>query len=446
MEKLKIFYYSDGVIENRDEIQELISNSCSISFFNNRDLLAKECKKNTDLNLLVFKTKDNCFEKLSEFFSGLKQKNDCSKLITFAILNKITETEKNIATKFNINELFLDPLSTVLFQRYVEDIKLKHTQQNVLVIDDNEDERIIIKHLLKDNGLNALEAENGKDAKIYLYRDDISLVILDIYMPIMNGYETCKMLKQRESFKHVPIIAVTSSERGNDLKKMLDAGANDFLRKPFLFEEFSARIKAHLRTKNYFDEVQSKVGEEEKLNMRLVEVNERINDLNKKLEDMAITDYLTKIYNRRYSIEYLEKEIQRCERYNTTFSIIMFDIDYFKKVNDTYGHLAGDEILKKFTEIILNNTRKSDILGRFGGEEFLLILPNAKLKQAMTLGEKLRQAIQEKVFKIKNNEINITISQGVAQYKKNDITESVIRRADEALFKAKSSGRNKVMK
>jgi diguanylate cyclase (GGDEF)-like protein len=316
----------------------------------------------------------------------------------------------------------------------------------VLVVDDNNDERVITQYLLKQMGMEMIEAENGEDAKKYLYEEYISLVILDLYMPVMDGFETCRMLKSREAFKHVPVIALTSSENSNDLKRMLEAGANDFIRKPFLFEEFIARVRAQLRLKEYFDHVQDHIAEEEKLNMKLLEVNHKIKVLNEKLEQMAVTDYLTNIYNRRYTLEYMDKEIERAIRYDTSFCVALFDIDHFKDFNDTHGHQVGDEVLKHFCDLVLKNTRKSDTFGRYGGEEFLLILPNCNLEVGYSHSEKLRELVELNILKTSGKELQITVSGGVSEYSPGDKPEEIIKRADDALLDAKREGRNRILK
>ena len=164
-----------------------------------------------------------------------------------------------------------------------------------------------------------------------------------------------------------------------------------------------------------------------------------INDLNKK----ALRDPLTDCYNKKEIEILIEKFLKEFLRYSTPLSVMMIDIDYFKKVNDTYGHLAGDKILKEVVYVIENTIRQSDICGRFGGEEFIVILPNTKLNGAVKLAEKLRKNIQNHKFIFKNQKIFITISIGITSASKSDSLFSLIERVDKALYKAKK-GRNRV--
>ncbi|MDC0933860.1 diguanylate cyclase, partial [Arcobacteraceae bacterium] len=176
---------------------------------------------------------------------------------------------------------------------------------------------------------------------------------------------------------------------------------------------------------------------EQKVTKRTIELEEK----NKELEVLSITDKLTNTYNRIKLDSTIDTEIERALRYNTKFGIIIIDIDYFKIVNDTYGHQVGDMILVEFANILKGNTRKTDIVGRWGGEEFIIISPEADLKELLSLSEILREKIATNVFSVINHK---TASFGVSTYRKNETVEEFINRADEALYKAKDNGRNKV--
>ncbi len=158
------------------------------------------------------------------------------------------------------------------------------------------------------------------------------------------------------------------------------------------------------------------------------------------LETFAAYDNLTKAYNRRYFIEYMKKEISRAERKNTEFSLIMFDIDHFKIINDTYGHSAGDEVLKTLINIVQKDLRKSDILSRIGGEEFTILLTDSKLKEAVNTAERARNTIEKYNFKDIGN---ITVSFGITAYQEGDMVDDILKRADTALYLAKNGGRNR---
>ena len=173
----------------------------------------------------------------------------------------------------------------------------------------------------------------------------------------------------------------------------------------------------------------------------LIDITDKKN-LERQLRKLATIDRLTGIYNRYAFEKFLEEEISRAERYGTDFALIMFDIDNFKKINDTYGHQTGDMILRKITRLVKENIRKSDIFGRWGGEEFMIILPVKSIEEAFKVAEKLRKKIEEHKFpKVKK----VTISAGVTMYRKSDTLKSIIRRVDTALYMAKKSGKNKVV-
>ena len=178
-----------------------------------------------------------------------------------------------------------------------------------------------------------------------------------------------------------------------------------------------------------------------KANELLKEAQKAIEEKNKELEKLAITDNLTDLYNRRKLDELLKNEIHRSDRFGHTFGFTILDIDYFKRVNDTYGHQVGDKVLIEIANILKNNLRKTDFVGRFGGEEFVIICPESNIESVVKLMENLRLIIQNHNFgKVKNQ----TVSFGITLLKESDTVDSILKRADEALYKAKNSGRNKV--
>ncbi|MDH4129163.1 MAG: diguanylate cyclase, partial [Spirochaetota bacterium] len=220
--------------------------------------------------------------------------------------------------------------------------------------------------------------------------------------------------------ENIGIIAVTGKHSNELQYGFLKYGADDYITKPFTKDRFNAIIVNNFRRIQQLDQIKSYV--------RLV-------------EEMSITDHLTRCYNRFYLDSTLEVYIEKYVRYNRPFSILIIDIDHFKLVNDTFGHQAGDKVLIQFVNLIKTNIRKIDILGRWGGEEFLIICPETNLSDTVKLAEKLVKCIENGVF---DNNLKITCSIGVAEYKMNEVRESVVKRADDALYIAKDSGRNKV--
>ncbi|RXK01690.1 sensor domain-containing diguanylate cyclase [Arcobacter sp. CECT 8989] len=179
----------------------------------------------------------------------------------------------------------------------------------------------------------------------------------------------------------------------------------------------------------------------------LREINLKLERANKELIDLTNKDYLTKVYNRRYFNEYSEKALELAKRNKQDISIIAIDIDRFKKINDTYGHNVGDEVLIEVANIFRSSIRKSDIVARFGGEEFIILLINAKLDEATTIAEKMRVKIEDTIIKVENKEVDITASFGVAtvNQKNNETIETTLKRADDLLYIAKKHGRNEVV-
>jgi diguanylate cyclase (GGDEF)-like protein len=211
-----------------------------------------------------------------------------------------------------------------------------------------------------------------------------------------------------------------------------DKGAVDYIVKPFNTYELLARVRTHLELRYAQNKLQ-KMLEEQK-------------ELVKKLERLANTDSLTGVWNRRYLLNLAEQETERCRRYNRPLSVLIIDIDHFKNVNDTYGHAVGDEVLMMMTETAMNYLRNVDVLGRFGGEEFVALLPETDSKSALITAERIRENIEQITIAVDGKLVSITVSIGVSSYQKGDANiDALMKRADKALYKAKNQGRNRVI-
>ena len=294
----------------------------------------------------------------------------------------------------------------------------------ILVVDDSETNIDILVELLSDT-YEILVALDGESALEAIKEDEIDLILLDIMMPDMDGYEVCQRLKSKEETRDIPIIFITARTDEEAIEKAYDAGGVDYVTKPIKPKELSARIKMQLK------------------------LQKLIKDLEKSKEELkflASTDPLTKLYNRRFFSEYSERILNLAKRDKRDLSIIMLDIDRFKKINDTFGHKVGDDSIAALASALKKFTRKSDLLCRFGGEEFLVLLPETDINGAVAMAEKIRKEIEKLRIDIKNGtKINFTVSIGVAQMcGKNDSIEALIYRSDKALYKAKESGRNRV--
>jgi len=282
----------------------------------------------------------------------------------------------------------------------------------VLVVDDTEANVDILVESL-DSEYEVSVAMDGESALETVNTDPPDLLLLDIMMPGIDGYEVCRRLKSEPKTSGIPIIFITAMSEIENKTKGLELGAVDYITKPFEVAEVKARVKTHL-------------------SLMLA---------NKKLHQLAETDFLTNIYNRRLFLRFLEAEINKARRYSNSFSLIMFDIDYFKAVNDTYGHDVGDYVLKSTVDVIKKNIRKTDVFARYGGEEFLIMLPEIAIEGAKLCAENTRATIEQNNFdKVKK----ITISVGVTMFKENDTIDSITKRVDEALYRAKDNGRNRV--
>ncbi|MEI6126813.1 MAG: diguanylate cyclase [Pseudomonadota bacterium] len=302
---------------------------------------------------------------------------------------------------------------------------MEEETNKVLVIDDNEVIRHLAATLLSKSNYLVRTAKNGLDGIIMAKTFSPMVILLDVMMPEMNGYEVCKKLKEDYKTRDIPIIMVTSKTEPVDKVKGLELGAADYVAKPFDHMELLARVATQAKMKKLWDELQEK---------------------NRTLEDLSKKDGLTNLFNHRYFQERIAEEFSRAARYDFPLTCILMDIDYFKKVNDTYGHQAGDEILRFLAKIVLETIRDVDIAARYGGEEFVLILPHTPLENAFVMAERLRELVESTAFSFNDLTIKITISLGVAGLPHNKpLTHTeLIRFADEALYAAKESGRNRV--
>lgn len=315
---------------------------------------------------------------------------------------------------------------------------------NILIVDDSEDSRNLIKVQLRKAGYqHILMASTGIEALEILqtHSHKIDLILLDIIMQGMDGIEVCAQIKNMETFKDIPIIMVTGLSNMKVLEQAFKSGATDYITKPFNAIELHARVKAVLRLKNEMD--QRKAREQE-----LTIANQKLSEMNKRLEELSSLDGLTGISNRRRFDTVLEQEWRRSKRSHSPLSLIMLDIDKFKVYNDTYGHLEGDECLKKVAQIIKASVKRADdVVARYGGEEFSIILPNTPLEGALQIGEHIRQNIERESIPHKNSTVKavVTVSVGVATATTETISiADLIKGADTALYEAKNKGRNQV--
>jgi diguanylate cyclase (GGDEF)-like protein len=287
----------------------------------------------------------------------------------------------------------------------------------ILVVDDSKFFINILSNLLKVHNFEVLNANNGKDAlEVVNSNTDIRLVITDYNMPEMDGYSLCRELRQSFSKEKLGIVGMSSAEDKNTGAGFLKAGANDFIvKQSFLVEEFYARIY------NCLEHI----------------------DLFCKVREAAIKDYMTGLFNRRYFFEAGQSLFENAKRKHLTLTCAMVDIDFFKKVNDTYGHDTGDEVIKKIAAILQSRMRKTDIVARFGGEEFCILATNMDKRQTYNIFENIRKIVEASHIFKNDTQIQVTVSIGVCTRQVNSLEEMIIL-SDEQLYISKTTGRNKV--
>lgn len=295
----------------------------------------------------------------------------------------------------------------------------------VLVVDDLNINLQIVGAILDREGYATTFATNGQQALSRMKNAQPDLVLLDLMMPEMDGFQVCENLLNNRDRREIPIIFVTASQEQKHLLQAFDRGAVDYITKPFNPPELLARVKTHLELKHTRDELKKAVAE---------------------LEKLATTDSLTGIANRRSLLLMGENEFLRARRYNRQLSVLMLDVDRFKQINDTYGHAVGDEALTAIANAIVSTLRKGDSFGRFGGEEFLAFLPETGLDAAVEVANRIRTTIAELSLFSGKKQVQMTISIGVTEYSENDEKiDTVIQRSDKALYHAKHRGRNLVV-
>lgn len=296
----------------------------------------------------------------------------------------------------------------------------------ILAVDDQAQNILFLKKHLNFENCEVDGALSGEECIKLAKEADYDLILLDILMPQMDGFEVCRILKEDSKTKDVPVIFLSAKSEIESRIVGLDIGAVDYIAKPFHLEELKARVRAALRTKKIQDDLKEKTSF---------------------FEERAMTDDLTGLYNRRFIKQRLIEELTRAQRFKMPISCLILDIDQFKGINDTYGHLHGDIILKEFAAIIRSLMRSIDIVGRYGGEEFVVILLQTDNDGAKIAAEKIRRTVESYIFPGPEGSINLTTSIGVSSFIEGEVedADAFFYMADHALYKAKEMGRNKVV-
>lgn len=289
---------------------------------------------------------------------------------------------------------------------------MQYENFTILAVDDKKENLDLLLHILQN--FDVIPTTSGEKALQIVENEKIDLILLDIMMPNMNGFEVCRVLKNNPNTKDIPIIFATAKTDEQSIAKAYEVGGNDFVSKPLKKAEVIARVKTQLQIKIQIE----------------------------KLEFLASRDSMTGIYNRRKFFELASSLFEKTEE---NLFISMIDIDYFKKINDTYGHDAGDIVIKTMAQLVSELLPSDAIFGRIGGEEFAILLKNEK-QEVLKLFENIKNNVANLQIEVNSDTIRFTISNGIAQ--KNNQTNSVdelLKAADEALYEAKGAGRNKVI-
>ena len=290
----------------------------------------------------------------------------------------------------------------------------------VLIVDDHPDNVEVLQARLNALGYRTACAPDGETALKMVAQAPPDLILLDVMMPRMDGNEVARRIKADKSLPFIPIIMQTALDSTQSKVVGLDSGADDYVTKPINYAELQARMGAALRVKALQD----------------------------RISEMAITDGLTGLYNRRHLDERLDEMFEHSVRLHEPLSVVMFDIDHFKQVNDKYGHQVGDLVLTQFAQLLKRVARDIDRLGRYGGEEFMVLLPGTVLDAGVTFAKRARQEVETHQFEYEGGVLACSISAGVAAYPHPRIhtRQQLVKAADDALYVAKTTGRNRVVR
>jgi diguanylate cyclase (GGDEF)-like protein len=301
----------------------------------------------------------------------------------------------------------------------------------ILIADDSALSRHLLDATLRKWGYDVVVACDGQEAWNYLLKDDApKLAILDWVMPGLTGPEVCAKLREQvkdsKNAEYTYIILLTSKSLKEDLIEGLEAGADDYLTKPFDQHELKVRLRA---------------------GTRIIELERALVEAREALREQATKDSLTRLWNRATILDILERELVRGHREQRPVGVVLADLDHFKSVNDTYGHFAGDAVLREFTNRVTNSMRVYDSMGRYGGEEFLIVLPGCDENSTVAQAERLRAALATECMTSKDVSGVVTCSFGATTWRPGAPanSEALIRTADSALYMAKNGGRDRVV-
>jgi diguanylate cyclase (GGDEF)-like protein len=279
-----------------------------------------------------------------------------------------------------------------------------------------------------------LSAPDGEAGLAAALRQTMDLILLDLNMPGLDGIELARRLRSEPATRNVPLILLTADRNVDKKVEAFSVGADDYVTKPFELAEIEARIRTMLHRRR-----------------RLAGLEGTVRDLEsnkEELEQLLMVDEKTGLYNFREFQRRLRDEWSRAERYSVALSLIFLDLDWFKRVNDTLGHQAGDRVLQEFALLVTGGARANDVAARYGGEEFAIVLPHTDAEMALRVANRIRRAVEEFVFLADDTPTRVTVSAGVSTFPSRpevDSVDALVRAADMALYAAKDGGRNRVV-
>lgn len=369
----------------------------------------------------------------------------------------LTKPFKAEALKWVVDRIFLEKFnkanSTEDNQESVGGTKFPREERQfslkgmkVMLVDDSPTNLRILKNTLAGEGLVYQEASSAEAALQKMSEELPDLIVLDVVMAGMDGFEVCRILKNELRTRDIPIIFLTSLDQKQSILEGFHAGGVDYISKPFVPEEVKLRIQTQLQLTQVLNEKKHLISELVETKEKNEQLIDELLEMKEDLERQAITDPLTGLANRRGMWKFIEEEQERVHKGCPSFSVILSDVDFFKKVNDSLGHEAGDQVLVELSKRLKTALDDCGVLARWGGEEFLVLLPLSDQEEASKRAEILRREVSETPFEIGEQVINVTMSFGVAALASPDQPlPKILQRADEALYRAKKEGRNCVV-
>jgi diguanylate cyclase (GGDEF)-like protein len=304
----------------------------------------------------------------------------------------------------------------------------------ILVVDDDPGTARLVREWYRGQPFRILEAADGEEGIRVALSERPDIILMDLVMPRTNGFDAARRLKSDPATSGIPVILVSAQRETKSKRDGFDAGADDYVTKPFEFEEVDARIRAMLRKRELYLTLESR--------------NQELKATNEQLEELATVDELTGLANYRVFRKRLQDEWIRAARYGQPLSLVMLDLDDFKQVNDTLGHPAGDRVLREFAMLVAGGARATDLPARYGGEEFAIILPHTEGERAVRVAERVRAAVADFAFLDGETPLKVTVSAGVATHPSAAGVQSAdefLKVADRALYAAKNGGKNRVV-